>query len=198
MSLADDYALYYSGTYVGFRERSGNISPFLVDSVRWDNSVSISRNGLNDLSNLQHLIFRGNKLVRRGENDYQYQDLSSISINDLILDVPLLGYYEIDGIREPVWLYHLPQRSTKKGFTQNKTNIPQVMRTNTNSFNKLVYKIYNDNRQKLERDFHQNLSTNNLLYKGINIGKVIPENGVKLKKSANYLTPLVSSFMSGV
>ena len=35
-----------------------------------------------------------------------------------------------------------------KGFTQNKTNISQVMRTNTNSFNKLVHKIYNDNRQK--------------------------------------------------
>lgn len=198
MSLPDDYGMYYSQTYVGFREQDGTVTPFYVERVSWDQSVSIHRSETNDLSNIRHLVFRGNKVIRAASGEYIYQNPINISVNNLILDVPLMGYYEIEGSRDPVWLYHLPQRSTKKGFASNKTNIGNVMRTNTPAFLKLVCEIFNDTRSKIGRDFYQNVRNNTLLYKGIIIGKVVPESGIVLKKKAKYLTSLAESFMSGV
>lgn len=201
MSLPDDFGMYYSGTYVGIQERDGTITPFYVDSVRWNPSASIDRDSVNDVSNTRHLVFRGNKLIKNPSNQgesYYYQNPITVSISDLILDVPLLGYYEVSGQKDPVWLYHLPQRSTKKGFTNNKTNIGQYVRNGNMPFLKLIYDIFNDTRTKVGRDFYQNMKNNNLCYKGVVIGKIVPEDGVVLKKSATYLTPLVEIFMTGV
>ena len=195
MSLAQDFSMYFSDTYVGIR--TGNtITPFYVRDVRFNKQVKSGTE--NDLSLMGNLLFVGSRVIKNKDGTYTYSDNNeSINISDLTLEVPLLGYYKVDGISQPTWIYHLPQRSTKKGFTYRKTNISSFMRVSSNSFIKLVWDIFNDKRVYNERNFHMD-SANKIFYKGLHIGKAIPEKGVSLKKSAKYLEELTTSFLSGV
>lgn len=193
MSIANDFGMYYSDTYVGIREKE-DIIPFYIREVRFQRSVRPGTE--NNLSHINNLLFVGNRLTKRKDGSYVYQDNSeSIPIENLILDVPLLGYYELQGVSSERWIYHLPQRSTKKGFTYRKTNIGEIIRTNSQGFLKLIWDIFNDTRSYNSRNFFLD-KNNNLFYKGLHIGTTVPEKGVSLKKSAKYLESMANAFLS--
>ncbi|MFW3388489.1 UNVERIFIED_CONTAM: hypothetical protein RF648_21105, partial [Kocuria sp. CPCC 205274] len=119
MSLADDFAMYYGTTYIGYRNSNGRIDPFYVESVNTDTSLFDIRNYPRDQrDSVAHgedaynaLVFNGS-LHPAGSRSRQM----SVNVNreQLVFDLPDPRYIRLNGRYH--WVSYRPNRSTKKGL----------------------------------------------------------------------------------
>lgn len=189
MSLAQDYQMYYSETFVSFEDRHGAKVPFLVMEVRWQNNEP---DDPWDNRHVNQLKFRGHTIVK-DEDNYDFSErMVWKTWDELDFDVPDMGYYEVRGMDRPLWLAAMPQRSTKKGFTLRKSNHGRNL--DRRDQNKIVYECFNDKRSYFQKNFW--FDGRNVDYKGIRIGQYeVHEDGTKhlrgLNRHADYLREMI-------
>lgn len=188
MSLASDFNMYYSETFVGLQTPNGLV-PLYVHAVSFDSNANIDFD-THDPNAMEHLMFHVHDIVDHPEEGITYSSNSRrVSINDLVLDMPKLGYYDIPG-EGRVWLSYNPQRSTKKGFTFRRT----TWRGDSNRRRlNLVRQVFSDTRSDFERNFHfvRDRGFQRIMYKGLNVGRLNPDNDIRLHPEAGYLREIV-------
>lgn len=172
MSLANDFRLYYRGTYVGYRTSGGRVVPFYVDEV--------SGGGRDySLESQESLVFHGNVL---------YDDRSTsrnIELGDgtLVLELPELGY--IVRRNAPVWLTYKPVHQASKGLSGRRL-VGSALNADVA---RAIYLAIHEQPDDLARQFFFR-GNGELHYKGRIIGT--HENGtVTLTAQAAYLHPYV-------
>lgn len=191
MSLASDFHMYYNETFVGMATPNG-VVPLYVTNVSFDRNANIDRE-THDPNAMEHLMFHVYDVIEDPEEGgFRYSsNHRPVSINDLILDMPKLGYYTVGG-EGKVWISYNPQRSTKKGFTFRRT----TWRSESNSRRlRLVKEIFADNRSDFERNFHfvRDRGFQRIMYKGVNIGRMNTDGELRLHPDADvYLRNVIT------
>lgn len=181
MALHDDFAMYYNGTYVGYR-KEGDVVPFYIESVDTDRSMfdfteATESEMFGDLA-LSALQFYGNiggNRVCIGHDD-----------PDLVLEMPDSKYIQFRG--RYYWVSWRANRSTKKGMSQRRlSGLPQ--------FNNEVARAMFSEQPAPNVIAGCLLRQNNELhYKGVVVGS-INDNVVELVPEASHLSRFVGREM---
>ena len=188
MSLASDFHMYYNETFVGMVTPDGLV-PLYVANVTFNGSANIDFE-THDPNAMEHLMFHVHDIVEDDDEGLRYSNRSrAVSINELVLDMPKLGYYSVPG-ENRTWISYNPQRSTKKGFTFRRT----TWRSDSNNRRlRLVREIFADTRSDFERNFHfiRDRGFQRIQYKGVNIGRLNADGELRLHPDAAWLRPIV-------
>lgn len=174
MSLAEDYTMYYGGTYVGMADRNGVVRPF------WVTGVSRGRDfNNNDYSEaaINALKFSGTFFTENNPED------KTVPYTKLILEMPDLGYINYQG--RDYYLTWRPSRSTKKGLCDRR--IAGVNRMD-NTFVKAIYESIHNNPDPLSRQFL--IKEDKVAYKGYLVGTV-DNQLIKVAKKFKYVLPFL-------
>ncbi|QQG33701.1 hypothetical protein PQC34_gp033 [Cronobacter phage A24] len=181
MALHDDFAMYYNGTYVGYR-KEGDVVPFYIEAVDTDRSIfdyseATESEMFGDLA-LSALTFYGNI------------DGNRVNINhddpNLVLEMPDSKYIQFRG--RYYWVSWRANRSTKKGMGQRRlsglphfnTEVARAMFSERSAPNVIAGCLLRQN--------------NELHYKGVVVGS-INDNEVVLVPEAAHLLRFVSREM---
>lgn len=179
MSLAEDFTMYYGGSYVGLK-KGDDVIPFLVQEVYMKDGVL----GYSQEAE-EGLVFRGEE-IHRGETislDISFKD------DNLILDTPNPKYIQTQRGAD-LWITFRPNRTTKKGITNRK-----IVGVN-NVSNEVIIKIFSNKHHKdvimgcyLKKD-------GTIFYKGLKIGEY--EGDVfSIYEEASYHAKILSAEVSG-
>lgn len=119
MALHDDFAMYYNGTYVGYR-KEGDVVPFYIEAVDTDRSLF-------DFSEASEAEMFGDQALS-ALTFYGNIDGNRATINhddpNLVLEMPDSKYIQFRG--RYYWVQWRANRSTKKGMGQRRlSGIPQ-------------------------------------------------------------------------
>lgn len=124
MSLAEDFGMYYSGTYIGIRHE-GKIVPFYVEAIDHDSSV-INYRGMSE-SDRQAVEYSD-----EGMNALRFHGIIAPTGNEsamtvishaddlLVFDLPDPKYIHHRG--RYLWVTYRAQRSTKKGLSSRRVS----------------------------------------------------------------------------
>lgn len=176
MSLAEDFNMYFGGTYVGLADQHGVIRPF------WVTSVARGR----DFNNNDYSEAAVNALRFTGTH-YRNEDMEeekTVPYGKLVLEMPDLGYIEHRG--KFYYLTWRPTRSTKKGLCDRR--ISGVNRLDYN-FVRSIYETVHKNPNPLARQFC--IQEGKVAYKGYLIGTV-DNKLLKIAKKFKYLLPFIN------
>lgn len=168
MSLASDFHMYYSGTYVGYRLDSGRVVPFYVHDVIGDSDSY-------DAEAESSLVFRG--LVLKDEVAIDYN--VTLGEGRLVLELPELGYVKIGNNWK--WLSYRPVHMACKGLTGRRV----IGSTVNNACARAVYKAIHEKPDNLARQFH--LNQRSLNYKGREVGSNNSEGVISLYPEWKHL-----------
>lgn len=193
MSLSEDFGMYYGSTFVGYRNRDGEIEPFSIDTVSFDERVL----SLRELSRAERervgyteeamnaLVFHG--AVYNG-GSYEARAIKHSDPN-LVLELPDSKFVKIRNTFH--WVSYRANRTTKKGLTQRRVcGLPSFTWENILEF--LSEKVHPETFGNVF------LKTgDDLRYKDVYIGKFIgePTDGghiIELFPEASHLSRAVS------
>lgn len=187
MSLAEDFSMYYGGSYVGIK-RGDDVLPFLVNEVYTDSDIySNTGDSEQDYSEEAEdaLVFRGEIVQNNGDTRsarISYRD------EDLILELPDPKYIKIR--RGFIWVTFRPSRSTKKGLTNRKVS------GISNLTNEVLRKIFSKEEPE-EVMFGCYLKrSGKLYYKGMEIGTFEGDN-YTICKEATFHAKVLSGRLEG-
>ncbi len=178
MSLAEDYNMYYGGTYVGLADNNGVVRPF------WVTGVTRGRDFTNhDYSEdaIRALKFSGTFFGSNGPED------KTVSYPKLVLEMPDLGYVSFGG--RDYYLTWKPSRSTKKGLCDRR--IAGVGRLD-NVFVQSIFESVNKNPDPLSRQFL--IKDGKVAYKGYLVGTV-DNQLIKIGKKFKYVLPYLRKIL---
>lgn len=181
MALHDDFAMYYNGTYVGYR-KDGDVIPFYVEAVDTDRELF-------DYSEASESEMFGEQALSALQF-YGSADGNRMNVNhddpNLVLEMPDSKYIRYRG--RYYWVSWRANRSTKKGMGQRRlSGIP--------GFNFEVAKAMFSERPVPNVIAGCLLRQNNELhYKGVVVGS-INDNEVVLVPEASHLLRFVSREM---
>lgn len=200
MSLARDYEMYYSGTYIVVN-RNGVKMPFLVNRVRFSNyadqweilsedgeryirNPDFQENLSSDYSESAYdlLEFEGN-LFTSQESGGRRQTFNFRDA-ELSFDIPELGYYCNNGVLH--WTTIAPSRSVKKGLATRRLTVPPMRHQDV--FNIFNPDVHGRALGRISEDFA--IVRNCIEYKGMYIGTV-QNNTVTLIPDARYLQTIL-------
>lgn len=180
MALHDDFAMYYNGTYIGYRD-DDDIVPLLVDSVRTDISVfdyhDASDKEIYSDEALNALVFYC--VMHNGE-------VTTVKYNDpnLVLEMPDSQYIELNG--RYYWVSWRASRSTKKGLTGRRlTGAPRFgyIIAERMFSTKPVENIFGGCMAKVGAD---------LMYKGVLIGEWVSDTELEINHEAQHLVKYIN------
>lgn len=182
MALHDDFAMYYNGTYVGYRQ-DGDVVPFYIEAVDTDRSIfDISEATEAEMFGeqaLSALTFYGNKGGNRATINHDDPNL--------VLEMPDSKYIQFRG--RYYWVQWRANRSTKKGMGQRRlSGIPQF----NNEVARAMFSELPVPNVIAGCLLRQN---NELHYKGVVVGS-INDNEVVLVPEASHLLRFVSREMA--
>lgn len=125
MSLHDDFGMYYNGTFIGYRNNDGTVSPFLVEAVSNDSDMFNLRNyPSSQRQSAEHGEDAYNALVFHGRviNGSRRGGGRQVSMVDdkLIFELPDPKYIKFDN--QYYWVSYRANRSTKKGMCSRRIN----------------------------------------------------------------------------
>lgn len=175
MSLVDDFALYYRGTYIGYRGRDGRVRPFYVEGV--NRTQRFEGHGE---ENLQYLRFSGCVVDR--DDSQVWPD--SIDYNEAILQLPDLGYVKIG--QRWIWLAYRSLRQAAKGLTGRRLSGSSL----NNNVAKQIYRAMHDQPDSTTRQFHF-FDNGDVGYKGRKVG-IHLDGVVTLHPEVRYLVPYIN------
>lgn len=181
MALHDDFAMYYNGTYVGYRQE-GDIVPFYIEAVDTDRSLfdfsEATEAEMFGEQALSALTFYGSIGGNRATINHDDPNL--------VLEMPDSKYIQFRG--RYYWVQWRANRSTKKGMGQRRlSGIPQ--------FNYEIAKAMFSEQPVPNVIAGCLLRQNNELhYKGVVVGS-INDNAVELVPEASHLLRFVTREM---
>lgn len=184
MALYEDFNMYYSSTYVGYTDESGDNHAFFVDHVTYDREVYDFEAHQNSELEKDSLLFIG--WLTDGQT-------RKISINDpnLSLEMPNSQYIRNNGML--VWVSWTANRSTKKGMAARRIKTTPIHMRLTHS---VAESMFSQNPQ--EDIFSEVLAKDgdHLVYKGVTIGNWEGQ-VITLDSSASYLKAFVEEEVQG-
>lgn len=172
MSLASDFHLYYSGSYVGYRLDCGRVIPFYVHEVSGDVDG--------------HQVGSENELTFYGVilNDERHTDANEVlGSGRLVLELPELGYVQIGNNWK--WLSYRPVHMANKGLSGRRV----IGNTVNNNTAKGIYRAIHTQSDNLSRQFHRTREFLN--YKGREVGSNNPDGSISLYPEWKHLVPFV-------
>ncbi|QIN94884.1 hypothetical protein CPT_Privateer_091 [Proteus phage Privateer] len=186
--LADDFNMYYSGTYVGLKTDEGLV-PFYVESVYNDDSIldfdNMSRSERRDMEFSVEaenaLVFTGYRITSDGR---QHSTQVPMTSENLVLDPPDSHYTVYNN--NPYWITYSSCRSTKKGINDRKL---RGYPTFSHRFMYAFYQPQTDDRIINEVFFKRD--NGDIDYKGAKIGTKDGET-ITIFSEAKYLIPYLN------
>lgn len=166
MSLAEDFSMYYSGSYVGVNHE-GQVVPFLVNEVYSNRDIYNPSNfSREERRSMEYSKISEDSLVFRGDLLLQHETIQkdiSFRDEDLILETPDPKYIKVRGGWS--WITFRPSRTTKKGITNRKlVGVPSM----TSS---VLRKIFSEEEHDEVISGCYLKHNGKILYKGLIIGE---------------------------
>lgn len=187
MSLHNDFGMYYSGSYIGVIQESGEILPFYVECVTNNrslfdlNSIPRSYRAREEYGDAAYnaLVFHGNLYGSNGRVKAYH---ACVATNTLVFDLPDPKYIKINN--QYYWCSYRSNRSTKKGLCDRRFS------SNIQLSSDVAYSLFNEIEDENIIDGIFLRHGNKLDYKGIPIGGI---NGtdVALCAEANHLSKVL-------
>ena len=198
MRLVQDFNMYYSGTYIGYRETPESpLLPFYIEEVFWGGDSPSSSEEYeggdwydseeyNDYSEEAYdfLVFQGNLIL---SDSGRGRDLAITGKNDPRLEFknPLLGFVQTrSGYDSKTWLTYRVSRSVKKGLAYN--------RISSDLSNFIAWNIFADfDKDRIERDYWFDKAHNFIKYRHNTVVAIKDADVEKI-----YLDPLAQHLKS--
>lgn len=141
MCIANDFSMYYSESFVGYPV-GDVVHPFYVSEVKYSQQFrdENSQTGIrfseyaNRLYTDHERVASALDFVGRIDDQDGGSTRAKISMEDLILDNPELGYIKVGGVWN--WVSYTPNKSAKKGLVTRRLCAPPLGRDG-------VYSLFN-------------------------------------------------------